>query len=89
MEVISLGSWMFAAALVFSLPVITSLLFINIAFGVMSRAAPQLNIFAVGFPFTLVCGLGLIWIGLSNYFESFSAAADVGFEMIHTIIGAR
>ena len=87
MELVNLGSWMFAAALVFSLPVLTSLLFINIAFGVMSRAAPQLNIFAVGFPFTLVCGLALIWVGLSNYMEVFQLAADTGFETIHRIIG--
>jgi len=89
MVLVTMASWMFSAALVFGLPIMTSLLFINIAFGVMSRAAPQLNIFAVGFPFTLVCGLGLVWIGLSNYFESFSTAADAGFEAIHSIIGAR
>ncbi len=87
MHLVNLASWMFAAALVFSLPVLTSLLFINISFGVMSRAAPQLNIFAVGFPFTLVCGLGLIWIGLANYMEAFNAASDMGFETIHRIIG--
>ena len=87
LELVNLGSWMFAAALVLSLPVLTSILFINIAFGIMSRAAPQLNIFAVGFPFTLVCGLGLIWVGLANYSEAFNAAADVGFETIYRIIG--
>ena len=30
---------------------------INVAFGVITRAAPQLNIFAVGFPVTIVTGL--------------------------------
>lgn len=86
---VNLGSWMFAAALVFALPVMTSLLFVNIAFGIMSRAAPQLNIFAVGFPFTLVCGLALIWVGLANYFGSFSENMDVGFTFIHDLIEAR
>ncbi len=84
-----LGSWMFAAALVFALPIITSLLFVNIAFGVMSRAAPQLNIFAVGFPFTLLCGLGLIWLGLINYFDGFTKNMDYGFEFIHGLIERR
>lgn len=87
MLLVNLGSWMFATALIFTLPVLTSILFINIAFGVMSRAAPQLNIFAVGFPFTLVCGLGLIWVGLINYMETFNLAVDMGFETIHRIIG--
>lgn len=87
-ELVRLASWMFSTALVFALPVITSLLFINIAFGVMSRAAPQLNIFAVGFPFTLMCGLGLIWVGLSNYFETFSSASEYGFRYIRDLIEA-
>ena len=34
----------------------TALLVVNLAFGVMSRAAPTLNLFAVGFPVTLVFG---------------------------------
>ena len=89
MLLVNLGSWMFVAALVFSLPVLTSLLFINIAFGVMSRAAPQLNIFAVGFPFTLVCGLALIWVGLNNYTPYFENVVDYGFQLIHELIGER
>lgn len=83
---VSLGSWMFATALVFALPVMTSLLFVNVAFGIMSRAAPQLNIFAVGFPFTLVCGLALLWIGLANYYDSFSASMDFGFKFVYELI---
>ncbi|MFT5084007.1 MAG: flagellar biosynthetic protein FliR [Lentisphaeria bacterium] len=70
-SVASLATWMFSAALVLSLPVLTSLLFVNIAFGVMSRAAPQLNIFAVGFPFTLIVGLVLVWLGLTNISPAF------------------
>ena len=77
-----LGQWMFAGALLFALPVMTSLLFINIAFGVMSRAAPQLNIFAVGFPFTLVCGLLLIWLHLASYIESFNKVIEQGFLLV-------
>ena len=43
-----------------ALPGITALLIVNLAFGVMSRAAPSLNLFAVGFPITLVFGLVII-----------------------------
>ncbi len=85
-EVASLGSWMFSTALVFALPVVTSLLFINIAFGVMSRAAPQLNIFAVGFPFTLMCGLLLIWLGLSNFIDIYENTMAFGFYQIDRLI---
>ncbi len=51
------GSNMFAAGVLVALPAITALLLINIAFGGITRAAPALNIFAVGFPITLMAGL--------------------------------
>lgn len=86
LSLVRLGSWMFMTALVFSLPVLTSLLMVNIAFGVMSRAAPQLNIFAVGFPFTLVCGLLLIWLGLINFVDAFERSSQLAFEHIHEIL---
>ena len=43
-----------------ALPAVTALLLVNIAFGVVTRAAPALNIFAVGFPITLLAGLILL-----------------------------
>ena len=85
-QMAQLGGWLFAAALVFSLPVLTSLLLVNIAFGVMSRAAPQLNIFAVGFPFTLVCGLVLIWLGLTNLNDSLNDSVNYGFRFLHDLL---
>jgi len=86
MQMAQLGGWLFAAALVFTLPVLTSLLLVNIAFGVMSRSAPQLNIFAVGFPFTLVCGLVLIWLGLINLNDSFNDSVNYGFRFVHDLL---
>ncbi len=86
MHVVELGSWLFATAVVMSLPVLTALLVINICFGVMSRAAPQLNIFAVGFPFTLVCGLVLIWLGLSSFSPYFERVMDHGFITVKNLL---
>ncbi|MBE0493857.1 MAG: flagellar biosynthetic protein FliR [Thiomicrospira sp.] len=51
------GGYMFSAGVLVALPAITALLLINISFGVITRAAPALNIFAVGFPITLLAGL--------------------------------
>jgi len=85
-SVASLSTWLFAAALVFSLPVLTSLLIVNIAFGVMSRAAPQLNIFAVGFPFTLIVGLVLIWIGLTNFGQAFDSINTAGVSVLEALL---
>ena len=41
-----------------------ALLFVNMALGVVSRVAPQLNLFAVGFPVTIGAGLLLLTIGI-------------------------
>jgi flagellar biosynthetic protein FliR len=50
------GGSMFSNALQFSLPLIGALLITNMALGILTRSAPQLNIFAVGFPLTLAMG---------------------------------
>lgn len=56
-----LGADLFASALWLALPMVALLLFVNLALGIVSRIAPQMNIYAIGFPVTLVMGLvGLI-----------------------------
>ena len=50
------GGSMFGNALQFALPVIGALLITNLALGILTRSAPQLNIFAVGFPITIAVG---------------------------------
>ena len=50
-------SWVLGAGLLLVLPAITALLVVNLALGIMTRAAPQLNIISIGYPMTLVIGL--------------------------------
>lgn len=57
MKLQRLGADLFASALWISLPMVGMLMFANLALGIVSRVAPQMNIFAVGFPITLVIGL--------------------------------
>jgi flagellar biosynthetic protein FliR len=57
MKLYKLGSDLFASALWIALPMVGMLMFTNLALGIISRVAPQLNIFAIGFPITLVVGL--------------------------------
>lgn len=64
-------SWVISAALLVGLPAITALLIVNLSFGVMMRAAPQLNIFSIGFPLTLVFGLFIMWVLLSSVAEQY------------------
>jgi flagellar biosynthetic protein FliR len=54
--VASWGGNIFSYALQISLPILAALLITNIALGILTRAAPQLNLFAVGFPITLAIG---------------------------------
>ncbi|WP_394791786.1 flagellar biosynthetic protein FliR [Rhodoferax sp.] len=53
----ALGSQLFSSALWMALPMIGMLLFVNLTMGVISRVAPQMNIYAIGFPVTLTMGL--------------------------------
>ena len=57
------GAEVFALGLWIALPLIGMLLFVNLVLGVMSRVAPQMNVFAIGFPVTL--GVGLLGMFLT------------------------
>lgn len=57
LQLFKLGTDLFASALWIALPMVGMLMFVNLALGIVSRVAPQMNIFAVGFPITLVVGL--------------------------------
>jgi flagellar biosynthetic protein FliR len=57
------GAELFSTGLWIALPLITMLLFVNLVLGAISRVAPQINIFAVGFPVTL--GVGLLGLLLT------------------------
>jgi flagellar biosynthetic protein FliR len=57
------GGQIFSAGLQLSLPIVAALLVTNVALGILTRAAPQLNIFGIGFPISL--GVGLLAISLA------------------------
>ncbi len=57
MKLYDLGADLIASAFWIALPVVAMLMFANLALGIMSRVAPQMNIYAIGFPVTLAVGL--------------------------------
>ena len=57
MKLFKLGTDLFASGLWIAMPMIGMLMFANLAMGIISRVAPQMNIFAIGFPITLAVGL--------------------------------
>jgi flagellar biosynthetic protein FliR len=65
-QVLAWSSMMFLGAVLTALPVMVTLLFINIGIGVITRAAPSLNIFAVGLPATIVMGFLVLIMSMAN-----------------------
>jgi flagellar biosynthetic protein FliR len=59
-----LGSGMFSIALSLALPFLAVMLLTNVVLGVLARVAPQLNVFAIGFPLTLLVGLATLMLML-------------------------
>ena len=60
------SSMMFLGALLLAMPIMVCLLFINIGVGVITRAAPALNIFAVGFPAMILAGMLLLATSMTS-----------------------
>ena len=85
-DVVGWGSRLFSAGLLMALPVMAALLLVNLGMGIVTRAAPQLNIFAVGFPITMLIGFVLIWASLPNVMENFEDFLDAGFALIKGLL---
>jgi flagellar biosynthesis protein FliR len=83
--IVTWGSLLFSGALQIALPGVTALLIVNIAFGVMSRAAPQFNLFGVGFPITLVFGLLIILAGLPAMQTTFVHLLSDAFDLLRKL----
>jgi flagellar biosynthetic protein FliR len=58
------GGKIFSAGLQLALPMVAALLITNIALGILTRAAPQLNLFGIGFPITIAVGFVMIALSL-------------------------
>ena len=61
-----LGGHIFSQGLLLSLPVVASLLITNMALGILTKAAPQFNIFGIGFPITISVGMVMTLLSLPS-----------------------
>jgi flagellar biosynthetic protein FliR len=80
-------SMVFLGALLIALPVMVTLLFINIGLGVATRAAPALNIFSVGFPAMVMIGLGVLYVTLPHMGSRIQWLWSLAFTQIHQLLG--
>lgn len=85
----ALAKWagfIFAAAVKIALPVVASLLMAYIALGVMTRAAPQMNIFSVGFPLTILIGFIAIYISMPTFLPVFTTLLEDTLAIMFDIV---
>lgn len=83
------GSYMFSGAVLMALPAVASMLVVNVGFGVMTRAAPQLNIFAIGFPVIMTLGFVVILISMPSITPQFENLLQGGFDLMREMAGGR
>jgi flagellar biosynthetic protein FliR len=84
-------SRLFVDALVISMPIVGTLFLISLSTGLISKAAPQINLLSEGFPITITVAFILIWTTLPFMVDAFGRAVNFGFraiESLYTGIGA-
>jgi flagellar biosynthetic protein FliR len=79
---------LFVVAVKISLPAITAIIVVNLSFGVMSRAAPTLNLFAVGFPVAMLLGFVVIFLNLESLQENVTLFLEQTLTMLPTLLGS-
>lgn len=85
-RIVAWSSRIFAGGVLLAMPIIASLLFVNLSFGIASKAAPQLQLFGVGFPITILLGMVLVWISLATLMEGFTDMLHEGFKLISGVL---
>ena len=78
----------FSYSLALSLPLLAALLITNVALGILTRAAPQLNIFAVGFPLTILIGILVLYLSLPYFAPAFERMFIEGFTAMLRVAAA-
>lgn len=79
----------FSGGLRIALPVMVALLLVNLAFGVLSRATPSINLQSVGFPISLLAGVLLLLYSLPALQESVQDLLEDSFKLINQLVAAR
>ena len=89
LQIASWGSQMFAGGLLVALPAVTAMLVVNISMGVITRAAPQLNIFAVGFPLMILLGFVFLAATTPSILTNFTSLLMDSFRAIGELLAVK
>lgn len=79
---------MFAAGVLLALPLVAALLIANIAMGVLARVAPQMNLFAVGFPVTITAGFVVLMLTMPYFGAAMERLFDQSFAALRMVMRA-
>jgi len=86
-KMINWSAMMFLGALLIALPVMMTLLFINVGLGFVARAAPSLNIFTVGFPALILMGFVVMMFSMGNNVARIDWVWTQAFMMLRSYLG--
>jgi flagellar biosynthetic protein FliR len=86
-QIVQFASLMFVGAMKLALPAVVAILMVNVSFGVISRAAPTLNLFAVGFPITLMTGFIVMTLATRNHAAVWEEQFSLAFAAIGRLFG--
>ena len=86
LQIVWWSGYMFSGAALIALPAVTALLIANIALGLMTRVAPQMNVFSIGFPLTLMIGFMMLMLTMPSSFQVFSKLLDQAYVFISTLL---
>lgn len=81
------GARIFETGLLVALPAVIALVIVNLALGVVTRAAPQLNLFGIGFTITLISGFLVLIVGLDGLIVGISSLIDSALSAAVDLIG--
>jgi flagellar biosynthesis protein FliR len=79
-------SRMFEQALIISFPILGTLLLVSVSLGLVAKAAPQLNLLIVGFPFSIGVAFLIMFLTMPFIVEAFSRVIEAGFEQLARLI---
>ncbi|MGR4067902.1 flagellar biosynthetic protein FliR [Billgrantia sp. C5P2] len=82
------GGTIFVAGMSLALPLVGSLLIINLAMGILNRSAPQLTVFNIGFPMTLTIGLVLLMVLMTDMSRFLQRLFSNGIQFLFSLIEA-
>lgn len=86
-ELVRFAGVLFAGAVQVALPAVAAIVVVNLGFGVMSRAAPSMNLFAVGFPAAMAAGFVAVWISLPTVLPAFGRLLEEAMEKLAFLLG--